>query len=76
MPVYLPAGTWQLSCRTDPSSASVALQITLEGKTLISPDHLTISTGEPGWHIIRISSAKASANVQLQGIQIEQAPQA
>ena len=76
VPVYLPAGIWQVSCRTDPSSASVALQITLEGKTLISPDHLTISTEVPGWHTIRISSAAASANVQLQGIQIEQAPQA
>jgi len=76
IPVYLPAGMWQVSCRTDPSSASVALQITLEGKTLISPDHLTISTQVPGWHTIRISSAEASANVQLQGIKIEQAPQA
>jgi len=76
VPVYLPAGMWQVSCRTDPPGASVTLQITLEGKTLISPDRLTISTQVPGWHTIRISSAEASANVHLQGIQIEQAPQA
>ncbi len=76
MPVYLPTGMWQLSCRTNPPSASVTLQITLAGKTLISPGHLTISTEVAGWHTIRISSAAASANVQLQGLQIEQAPQA
>jgi len=78
---------WQVSCRTNPPSASVTLQITLAGRTLISPDplagrtlispdRLTISTQAGGWHTIRISSAAASANVQLRGIQIEQAPQA
>jgi len=67
---------WQVSCRTDPPNANVTLQVTLKGKTLISPDHLTISTQVPGWHTIRISSAEASTNMQLHGIQIEQAPQA
>ncbi len=76
LPVYLPPGTWQVSALASPSADTLTLELKLGEGTLVGLTRLAVSTTAPGWYTVRLSSAKASANVQLQGIQIEQAPQA
>ncbi len=76
LPVYLPAGTWQVSALASPSADTLTLELKLDQGTLVGLTHLTVSTAAPGWHTIRISTAQASEALRFEGLQIELSPQA
>ena len=72
LPIFLPAGAWQLTVNCQPADAQLRLATEVGEGITEGPGQLALAAGEAAWHQIRITAPQA---VQLQSVTITAMPE-
>ncbi len=75
LPVFLPAGVWQVVAVCQPNDAQLHLVVQIGQQRVEALDEISIAVGKDGWHQIRITVPGASEAVQFHGVIITALPQ-
>lgn len=75
LPVFLPAGAWQLTAQSQPQDAQLHLTTELGEDTMEGVGTLSIAVGQGGWHQIRVTAPQVSEVIELQGFTVAALPQ-
>jgi len=76
LPVFLPAGVWQVAAVCQPNDAQLHLVVQIDQQRVEAVNEISVAVGKDGWHQIQIMGAPDWDTVQIEGIAITAAPPA